>query len=66
MIHDSEFICPLCGLVLSSLAAFHRHVARDHESGSGSGSGSGQDDENAEPELRSGPAAYWVQKMRGT
>ena len=26
-----EFICPLCGLVLHSLTAFHQHVAQAHE-----------------------------------
>ena len=27
---DDEFVCPLCGLILTSLTEFHRHVARIH------------------------------------
>lgn len=31
MIRDENLICPLCGLVLSSLAAYHRHYTKVHE-----------------------------------
>ena len=32
MLTDSEFCCPLCGLVLTSLHAFHQHLAKVHNS----------------------------------
>lgn len=31
MIHPAEYVCPLCGLMLDSLTAFHRHVEKQHE-----------------------------------
>ena len=31
MIHPSEFVCPLCGLIFTTWTDFHRHVARQHE-----------------------------------
>jgi uncharacterized C2H2 Zn-finger protein len=31
MIGEEEYVCPLCGLVLSSLTAFHRHVHGEHK-----------------------------------
>jgi uncharacterized C2H2 Zn-finger protein len=31
MLTDSEFCCPLCGLVLTSLHAFHQHLAKKHD-----------------------------------
>ena len=31
MLHPSEFICPICGAVLETWTAFHRHVAKQHE-----------------------------------
>jgi hypothetical protein len=32
MIHPEEYLCPLCGLILPSLAAFHQHYAKIHQS----------------------------------
>ena len=31
MLKEEEYACPLCGLVLGSLTAFHRHVHREHK-----------------------------------
>ena len=31
-LHPSDFICPRCGLVCPSLAAYHQHYAKAHES----------------------------------
>jgi hypothetical protein len=31
MLNFEEYICPLCGLVLSSLFGFHKHVREQHE-----------------------------------
>lgn len=31
MIQPQEFICPVCGEVLSSLTTYHRHYAKKHE-----------------------------------
>ena len=31
MLNDQDFICPLCGLVLSSLFRFHKHIRDQHE-----------------------------------
>jgi hypothetical protein len=33
MISDPNYICPLCGLVLPSLADYHAHFAREHRRG---------------------------------
>ena len=27
---ETDYVCPLCGLILYSLAEFHKHVKRDH------------------------------------
>ena len=31
MLRPNEFCCPICGAVLDSWTAFHRHVAKQHE-----------------------------------
>jgi len=31
MLHEHEFICPICGLVIPSLTAFHQHHAKVHQ-----------------------------------
>ena len=31
MIPADHYICPLCGLVLPSLTAFHQHYAKIHQ-----------------------------------
>lgn len=30
MMHPDEYACPLCGLILPALAAYHRHYAERH------------------------------------
>lgn len=47
---DSEFCCPLCGLVLTSLHAFHQHLAKVHNSRAQQAAGPG-------PAAELGPAA---------
>jgi hypothetical protein len=32
MITLDEFVCPLCGVILSSLTQYHRHYDREHTS----------------------------------
>ena len=39
MLHSHEFACPLCGLVLTSLHAFHQHLAKVHNSRAGYANG---------------------------
>lgn len=31
MIHEHQYICPKCGLVLDSLTGFHLHFKKEHE-----------------------------------
>lgn len=33
MLDPSDYICPVCGLVLPALAAYHRHWQREHVDG---------------------------------
>jgi hypothetical protein len=32
MLTNDDFICPICGLILPALAAYHQHYAREHQS----------------------------------
>ena len=31
MLHDHEYICPICGLIYESLTAYHKHANKDHK-----------------------------------